>query len=117
MIEGGDVGTILLKGIVGGCFVVAFAVFGEVLRPRGVAGILAAAPAVALGSLFVTLIVDGSSSAAAQSTAMVVGAVALLLACVGGLEAVKRFGSFKGSVLSAVLWLVAAFAGWGVVLR
>ena len=59
---------VMIKALLGGTAVVAFAALGELLRPRGLAGIFAAAPSVALASLAVTSAVTGSGSAAAQAS-------------------------------------------------
>ena len=40
-----------IKALVGGTVVLAFAAIGELLRPRGLAGMFAAAPSVALAGL------------------------------------------------------------------
>src|SRR5207302_456651 len=67
---------VAIKALVGGTVVVAFAAIGEFLRPRGLAGILAAAPSVAVGSLAITVVASGPSSATNQLTGMVAGPVA-----------------------------------------
>jgi hypothetical protein len=108
---------IAIKALVGGTVVVAFAALGELLRPRGLAGIFAAAPSIALGSLAVTVLVSGSGSAASQLTAMVAGAAALAVYCLVGSESVKRFGAPKGAVTAMTAWLGVAIGLWAVVLR
>src|ERR1700712_1488799 len=108
-----DVGVLALKGLVGGTVVVLFAVVGEVLRPRSVAGVTSAAPSVALASLAVTVVASGGVAAATQAHGMVAGAVALFVACLCGLDTLKRFGAVKGSILAVVIWLGTACALWG----
>jgi hypothetical protein len=39
--------SVVLKGLIGGTLVVAFALIGETVRPRGLAGITSAAPSIA----------------------------------------------------------------------
>jgi uncharacterized membrane protein (GlpM family) len=112
-----DIGVLALKGLVGGTVVVLFAVVGEVLRPRSVAGVTSGAPSVALASLAVTVAASGGFVAARQAHGMVVGAVALVVACLCGLDTLKRFGAVKGSVLAVVIWIGAACALWGTALR
>lgn len=46
-----DVGSLLLKAVIGGALVVAFSLVGESIKPRRLAGIASAAPSVALASL------------------------------------------------------------------
>jgi hypothetical protein len=106
-----------VKSLIGGSVVVAFAALGELLRPRGLAGILAAAPSVALGSLAVTSVTTGTGSATAQATAMVAGAAALFVFCLVGVESVRRFGALRGSIAGIVPWFAVAIGLWAVVLR
>lgn len=108
---------ILIKGLVGGLFVVAFAAVGEVVRPRGLAGITSGAPSVALAGLIVTVLTTGALSAWDESLGMIAGAVALVVWCLAGVDAVKRFGALKGSVAATVIWFAIAFSLWGVALR
>jgi hypothetical protein len=108
---------LLAKALVGGTVVCAFAAIGEFLRPRGLAGMFAAAPSVALASLAVTSIATGAASATSQATAMVAGAVALFVYCLVGMESVKRFGGMYGAIAALVPWLAVAIGLWAVVLR
>ena len=97
--------------------VVAFAAIGEFLRPRGLAGILAAAPSVAVGSLAITVVASGPGSATNQLTGMVAGAVAFAAYCLVGAESVKRFGALKGAVTAMAPWFAVAIGLRLVVLR
>jgi hypothetical protein len=108
---------VAVKAIAGGTVVVAFAAIGQLIRPRGLAGLFAAAPSVALASLAVTVLVNGPDSAANQLTAMVAGAAALAVYCLTGLESVKRFGAPKGAITAMTAWFAVAVALWAVVLR
>jgi hypothetical protein len=105
------------KALVGGTMVCAFAAIGEFLRPRGLAGIFAAAPSVALASLAVTTVATGAGSATSQATAMVAGAAALLVYCLVAIESVKRFGGAHGAIAAMLPWLAVAIGLWAVVLR
>jgi hypothetical protein len=108
---------LVAKALIGGTVVCAFAAVGEFLRPRGLAGIFAAAPSVALASLAVTSIATGAGSATNQATAMVAGAAALLVYCLAGIESVKRFGGMQGATAAMIPWLAVAIGLWAVVLR
>jgi uncharacterized membrane protein (GlpM family) len=108
---------LVAKALIGGIVVVAFAAMGELLRPRGLAGILAAAPSVALASLAVTSATTGTGSATAQATAMVAGAAALFVFCLVGIESVRRLGALRGSIAATMPWLAVAIGLWAVVLR
>lgn len=108
---------LLIKGLAGGSLVVIFAVLGERLRPQSFAGILAAAPSVALASLVVTVISKGSTDAADAATGMTIGAAAMAVAAVVAVDSVKRFRASRGSMVAVGAWLAVAGALYGVVLR
>ena len=55
---------ILARFIIGGAIVSAFAIIGDVLKPKSFAGLFGAAPSVALATLAMTVVSDGSSYAA-----------------------------------------------------
>lgn len=112
-----QVGIVVLKAVLGGAIVVLFSLIGEATRPRGLAGIASAAPSVALASLVITLLVTGAAAAVDLSLGMIAGAAALVLWCLVGVDAVKRLGALKGSVLTTLTWLVASFSLWAVFLR
>jgi len=103
-----DIETLLVKGCIGGVFVVAFAVLSECLRPKSFAGLFAAAPSIALAALAVTVVTKGSTSARAQSLGMIGGAAALLVYCGCASLAVDRWGALRGSVAAIVVWFVIA---------
>lgn len=117
MLSIGDLTVLGLKGLAAGAIVVAFAVAGEVLRPRGLAGVSSGAPSVALASLTITVLATGTASARDQALGMLVGAFALVVWCLSGVEAVKRFGARAGSAIATTAWLVVALGGWAAVLR
>lgn len=109
--------VLALKALAGGTLVVAFAVLGERIRPQGLAGLLAAAPSVALASLAVTALSTGAHDTIAAATGMLVGAVALGVAALVAVDTVRRFGALRGSILSLTAWAVTAAALFGVTLR
>lgn len=102
-----DVLTLVVKGCLGGLFVVIFAALSEPLEPKSFAGLFAAAPSIALGALVVTGITKGTHSVQEQSSAMVFGAIAMICYCTTAVACVERFGALRGSVV--------AFAAWGAV--
>ncbi|TMD96952.1 MAG: DUF3147 family protein [Chloroflexi bacterium] len=106
-----------VRGLAGGALVVLFAVAGELLRPKSFGGIFATAPSVALASLVVTALAKSETAVWASALGMVVGAVALVAACVVGIDAVKRFGALRGAAASLLVWLVAATGLYAMALR
>ena len=112
-----DLLTILLKGLVGGSLVVVFALFGEVIRPRSLAGLTSSAPSIATASLLVTLLTSGALMALNLSLGMIAGAVGFVVWCLVGARAVDRFGSIRGSLVATVAWFVAAAVLWVLFLQ
>jgi hypothetical protein len=69
----------LLRFIIGGAIVSAFAIIGDALRPKSFAGLFGAAPSVALATLAMTVVSEGSSFAAIEGRSMMAGAVAFFI--------------------------------------
>ena len=67
---------ILARFIVGGAIVSAFAVVGDVLKPKSFAGLFGAAPSVALATLAMTVMSEGPSYASIEGRSMMAGAIA-----------------------------------------
>jgi hypothetical protein len=109
--------TLGLKGLAGGTLVLVFALIGEVIRPRSIAGILSGAPSVASAGLAVTVLTTGVMSAWNQSLAMIAGAAGLVVWCLVAADATKRFGGLKGSLAATLVWFATAFSLWGLLLR
>jgi len=110
-----DVWLLLLRGLVGGTFVTAFAVLSEMLRPKSFAGVFGAAPSIALASLLVTIADKGEHAARIQSLSMVLASFAMLAYCLTAVVTVDRFGALRGSALAFVSWGVVAKLAYGVV--
>lgn len=67
---------ILLRIIVGGVVVSAFALLGDLLKPKRFAGLLGAAASIALATLALTAARQGKGYAAVEARSMILGAVA-----------------------------------------
>jgi hypothetical protein len=70
---------ILLRVIVGGVVVSAFALLGDLLKPKSFAGLFGAAPSVALATLVLTVMKDGKGYASTEARSMILGAVAFVV--------------------------------------
>lgn len=102
---------IALKAAVGGVLVLSFAIVAQTLTPKRFAGVFAAAPTIAVGSLVITVAFSGSSEARRASVGMVAGALAMIVYCLLAPHVVHRFGALRGSAITLTSWLlVAAFA-------
>jgi len=111
------IATLLLKAMVGGVLVVVFALAGESIKPRRLAGIASAAPSIALASLAITLVVSGGGSARSLAVGMTAGAIALIAWCVVAAVAVQRYGALKGSAAATGAWCLVALTLWAATLR
>lgn len=105
--------------IVGGLVIAVFASAGDILRPKGFAGLLGAAPSVALATLSLTLLSEGKAYAALEARSMAVGAAALfvyLLVCLY-LMARKHVKAPAAASGALAVWGLCAFALWALLLR
>lgn len=97
--------------LIGGFVVSAFALLGDLLRPKSFAGLFGAAPSVALATLGITIVTHGAPYAAQESRAMVFGAIALTVFSIVVCQLLMRtgIGALKATGLAFVVWLSVAF--------
>jgi hypothetical protein len=100
----------VIRFLVGGAVVSAFAMLGDLLRPKSFAGLFGAAPSVALATLGIALYQHGVDYAVVQSHAMMAGALALAVysIVVCHLLMRARLRALPATLLSLVVWLVVA---------
>jgi hypothetical protein len=105
---------LLIRFVVAGIFVSAFAALGDVFKPKTFAGLFGAAPSVALATLALTVRKEGSAFAAAEGRAMLAGAAALFAYCLLVTWLLKRdkMSALPASLLSTVAWFGTAFGLW-----
>jgi uncharacterized membrane protein (GlpM family) len=106
---------LLLRGLVGGTFVVAFALLSQMLSPKSFAGVFGAAPSIALASLLVTIADKGEHAARVQSLSMIFASFAMVAYCATAVFTVDRFGALRGSALAFLSWGVVAAFAYGIV--
>ncbi len=101
----------LVRFVAGGLIVSAFAIVGDMLRPKSFAGLLGAAPSVALATLSIAVIQHGPQYAAAESWTMIYGAVALACYSLAVCHLLLRFrlGALPATILAFAVWLAVAF--------
>jgi len=101
----------VIRFLLGGAVVSAFAMLGDLLRPKSFAGLFGAAPSVALATLGIAVYQHGGDYAALQSRSMMAGAVALavysIIVCHVLVRA--RIRALPATVLSLPAWLVVGF--------
>ena len=102
----------IIRFIAGGVIVTAFAILGDMLRPKSFAGLLGAAPSVALATLSIAVVQHGPQYAAAESWTMIYGAAALACYSLAVCQLLMRFrfGALPATIIASVVWLAVAFA-------
>ena len=110
---------LVIRFVIGGLVVCAFALLGEILRPKTFAGLFAAAPSVALATLTLTLSANGKHYAAIEARSMIVGAVAFCcyaLAC-QYLLGKKHLKAAPATTALLAVWALCSFGLWSLLLR
>jgi uncharacterized membrane protein (GlpM family) len=113
---GSSIAEVALKAAGGGAFVLLFAALAQTLSPKRFAGILSAAPSVALAGLLVTLLSTGVADAAASLRGMAIGAAAFVGYCLATVPLCHRLGIWRGSSTALGVWVVVAAVGYVAVL-
>ena len=110
---------ILVRLLVGGAVVSAFAVVGDLLKPKIFAGLFGAAPSVALATLGLTVATEGASYAATESRSMLAGAIAFMVyaSCVSWVMMRYKLKALLVTICSIPLWLGVAFGLWYIWLK
>ena len=91
----------------------AFAVLGDLFRPKSFAGLFNAAPSVALATLALTALKETSHYVALEGRSMIIGAIALAVYSQFTSWLLMRCGwtSLKAALAALVLWFTIAFGG------
>lgn len=110
---------LLLRFLLGGTIVSLFALLGDLLRPKGFAGLFAAAPSVALTTLALTTFAQGAAWASIEARSMIAGEVALASYAAGCvyLLGVRHLRTTPTALVMLSLWGAVAFALYAAVLR
>lgn len=108
-----------IRFIMGGLTVSAFAIAGDLLKPKSFAGLFGAAPSVALAGLALLILTKGSSCAAVEARSMAAGAVAFCLytACASWWMMRRNVAARVAAVALIPLWFAAALGLWFIALR
>lgn len=103
---------IVIRFLIGGLVVSAFAVIGDLLKPKSFAGLFGAAPSVALATLGLTVAASGTAYAALEARSMLAGAIALFVygACVSWLIIRYKAGATVITLSTIPVWLGVSFA-------
>jgi uncharacterized membrane protein (GlpM family) len=105
-----DVVILVIKGILGGTLVLVFALLSQSLDPKRFAGLLSAAPAVALAGLAVTLLDKGAHDAHQAAAGMIAGAAGMVVYAAGVIPLLRRTRASLASMTALGIWTVVAAA-------
>jgi hypothetical protein len=110
---------LIVRFLIGGIAVSAFASLGDVLKPKSFAGLFAAAPSIALATLGLTIGADGKIYAATEARSMIAGALAFFLYAYlcSYLMLRRKLKGLTVTLSTLGLWLVCSFSIWFLVLR
>ncbi len=110
---------IVIRFLVGGAVVSAFAIIGDLLKPKSFAGLFGAAPSIAIATLSLTVATDGVSYAGTEAHSMMAGAIAFFAyaSCVSWAMMRYKFHVLLVTICAVPLWLGIAFGLWRVCLK
>jgi hypothetical protein len=100
----------LIRFVVGGFVVSAFAVIGDVLRPKSFAGLFGAAPSVALATLGLAIWKEGAGYVSIEGRSMILGALALAAYSFAVCQILVRlrWSALATTAGAILLWLAVA---------
>ena len=103
---------ILIRFLIGGFVVSAFAALGDLFKPKSFAGLFGAAPSVALATLALTIAFQGKTYATAEARSMIAGAVAFFAyaCCVSHMMMRCRSRALAATIVLIPIWFAVAFA-------
>jgi Trk-type K+ transport system membrane component len=108
---------LILRFIFGGFIVSLFAALGDGLKPKSFAGLFGAAPSVALATLGLTIMSEGSLYAATEARSMIAGAVGFCLYALVCNWLMKRehIHATWATSTALVVWIVCGVGLWALV--
>ena len=98
----------VLRFLIGGAVISAFALLGDILRPKSFAGLFGAAPSIALATVGMTIARHGKEYAATEGRSMVLGAIAF---CVYAYLVSQALVRYRRSTMATTLALLPAWPG------
>jgi Protein of unknown function (DUF3147) len=101
----------VLRFFIGGIAVSAFAILGDIFRPKSFAGLFGAAPSIAIATLAIAFWQQGPSYVAIEGRSLVIGALALALYCVAVCQLIKRlqYPALAATGIALIVWSSGAF--------
>ncbi|TMD20092.1 MAG: DUF3147 family protein [Chloroflexi bacterium] len=103
-----SISSVLLKALVGGLAVVGFSLIGHGGHPKRFAGLVSAAPSVAVASLAITVVLKGADATVPYAQGMLIGSAGMVAYCLASLYLIERLHALVGSILAWLAWLLVA---------
>jgi hypothetical protein len=105
---------LLVRFVLGGAVVSAFAAIGELFEPKTFAGLFGAAPSVAVATLALTYAKHGPDATAISAWWMLVASAALLLygSCCVWICRRRSIPVWLGATASWLVWAATSYASW-----
>lgn len=106
----------MIRFLLGGAIVTAFAFLGEIFRPKTFAGLFGAAPSVAIATLSLGFAKHGPHYVKTEAASMVVGAIALAIYSLGTMRTLQKahLSPWLGAAALWLEWVALASFFWAV---
>lgn len=110
---------LIVRFLIGGTLVSAFALVGDILRPKSFAGLFGAAPSIALATLGLTIAAQGREYAAMEAHSMIAGSIAFFIYASMVSKVLMRYRTpaLATTLTLMPIWFVTAFGLWFVWVR
>jgi hypothetical protein len=110
---------LILRFLVGGIVVSLFATLADIVKPKSFAGLLGAAPSVALASLGLAIVTQGRAYAALESRSMTIGAIAFFFYSSASIRILAKghLGATFVTVSTLALWFGCSLGIWFLLFR
>ncbi len=110
---------LIVRFVIGGTLVSAFALVGDILRPKSFAGLFGAAPSIALATLGLTIAAQGREYAAIETRSMIAGSIAFFIYASVVSKVLMRYRTpaLATTLTLMPIWFVTAFGLWFVWVR
>ncbi|HEX3472083.1 MAG TPA: hypothetical protein VHT28_12950 [Silvibacterium sp.] len=107
---------LIVRFLIGGTLVSAFAFVGDVLHPKSFAGLFGAAPSIALATLGLTVITQSMGYAATEARSMIAGSIAFFVyaSIVSHVLMRYRTPALATTLTLMLVWFGTAFGLWFV---
>jgi hypothetical protein len=104
--------VLLIRFLIGGTIVSAFATLGDIFKPKSFAGLFGAAPSIALATLSLTIAQKGQGYVVLEARSMMLGALGFMAYAllVTQLLLHTRWPTLFVTALSVVGWFIVSFA-------